>query len=97
MTIRLLTIASLALFIAAAPAQAGGKGKKGAGSARVLQHIDRDHNGVIDGKEATRATAMYAALYALDTNHDGQLSSEELAAAKIPTDTKGKGKKKKTQ
>jgi hypothetical protein len=99
MNIRILPVAlaSIALLGVSAPAFAGkGKGKKGAGNpARVLAHFDKDHNGVIDGKEATKAQAVYAALYALDTNHDGQLSESELAAAKIPTGDAAKGGKKK--
>jgi hypothetical protein len=99
MNIRILPIAlaSIALLGISAPAHAGkGKGKKGAGnSARVLSHLDRDHNGVIDGKEATRAEAVYAALAALDTDHNGQLSESELAAAKIPTGDAAKGGKRK--
>jgi len=95
MILRTLALTSLALFVIAAPAQAGG-GKKGEASARVLAHFDKDHNGVIDGAEVARVQAVYAALYALDTDHDGKLSETELAAAKIPTGRKG-GKKKATQ
>ena len=99
MNIRILPIAlaSIALLSISAPAHAGkGKGKKGGGDpARVLGHLDKDHNGAIDGKEATKAQAIYAALYALDTDHNGQLSESELAAAKIPTGDAAKGGKKK--
>lgn len=96
--IRILAFASLALFVIAVPAQAakGTKGKKGARPGRVLARFDRDHNGKIDGKEATRVQAAYAALAKLDTDHNGELSESELAAAKIPAGGKG-GKKKKTQ
>lgn len=98
MILRTLAITSLALFVVAAPAQAKGKkGKKGGASSKVLSHLDKDHNGTIDGAEATKAQAIYAALYALDTNHDGQLSESELAAAKIQAGGKKGGKKKKTQ
>ncbi len=102
MTIRILPIAlaTLAVLGFAAPAQAG-KGKKGGAQAeRVLGRLDRDHNGKIDGKEATRAEAIYAALAPLDTDHNGQLSESELSAAKVPTPdtaTAGKKKKKKIQ
>ena len=98
MTIRLLAIASLALFAIATPAHAA-KTKKGAkGSSRALAHLDKDQNGTIDGKEATRAQAVYAALAALDADHNGQLSDSEIAAAKIAPAGKGKsGKKKKAQ
>ena len=96
MILRTLAITSLALFVIAAPAQAGkGKAGKKGGSSRVLARLDRDHNGTIDGAEAAKAQALYGALYALDTNHDGQLSESELAAAKIQAGGKG-GKKKKS-
>ncbi len=96
MTLRILTIASLALFVIAAPAQAakGKKGKKGADSGRVLSRFDRDHNGTIDGTEVARVQGAFAALATLDTDHNGQLSESEIAGAKI-TATKGGKKKKK--
>ena len=94
MTIRLLTIASLALFGISSPAHAA-KGKKGAKGSRALAHLDKDQNGAIDGKEATRAQALYAALAPLDTDHNGQLSDSEIAAAKVTASGKGKGAKKK--
>ena len=96
MILRLLTLASLALLIAAAPAQAAkaDKGKKG--GARVLARFDRDHNGTIDGQESVRLQASFAALTALDIDSNGQLSDTEIAAAKIPMSKKG-GKKKKTE
>src|SRR5258707_13695166 len=97
MTTRILPIAlaSVAILGLAAPAHAGKGKKKAADTAKVLAHFDKDHNGVLEGKEATKAQAVYAALATLDTNHDGQLSDSEIAAAKIPTDATGKGKKKK--
>ena len=98
MTTRILPIAlaSVAILGLAAPAHAGkGKKKGGPDTAHVLAHFDKDHNGVLEGKEATKAQAVYAALATLDTNHDGQLSDSEIAAAKIPTDATGKGAKKK--
>ncbi len=98
MILRTLAITSLALFVVAAPAQAGKgkKGKKGATSGRVLAHFDRDHNGMIDGAEVAKVQAVYAALAALDTDKNGQLSDAEVAAAKIPAGGKG-GKKKKNK
>ena len=94
MIIRILTLASLALFVAAAPAQAakGKKGKKGADSGRMLARFDHDHNGTIDGTELAKLQGAFSALGALDTDHNGQLSESEVAAAKI---TAGKGGKKK--
>ena len=96
--IRILAFTSLAFFVIAVPAQAakGTKGKKGARPGRVLARFDQDHNGKLDGQEATRVQAAYAALTKLDTDHNGELSESELAAAKIPARGKG-GKKKKTQ
>ena len=93
MTIRLLSVVALALFGIAAPAHAG-KAKKGAKGGRALAALDKDHNGAIDGKEATRAQAVYAALAALDSDHNGQLSDSEIAAAKVVAGKGGKKKKK---
>ena len=97
MILRILTLTSLALFVIAAPAQAGkgNKGQKGGHSARVLAHFDKDHNGVIDGQEVAHIQAVYAALAVLDTDKNGELSESEVTAAKIPVG--GKGGKKKTQ
>lgn len=94
MIIRILTLASLALFVAAAPAQAakGKKGKKGGDSGRVLARFDHDHNGTIDGAEVARLQGAFSALATLDTDHNGQLSESEVSSAKI---TAGKGGKKK--
>lgn len=95
MIIRLLTVASLAFALAAAPAEAakpGKKGTKGANSGRLLSRFDRDHNGTIDGQEVARVQAVFGALAALDTNKDGQLSESELASVKIPEGRKGAGK-----
>lgn len=100
MNIRILPIAlaSVALLFVAAPAQAGkGKKKGGAQNARVLAHLDHDHNGTIDGKEVARVQGMFAALAELDTDHNGQLSESEIAAAKVPTGDAAKGKKKKNK
>ena len=97
MHIRILPIAlaSIAVLGLSAPAHAG-KGKKGgAQPGRVLAHLDRDHNGTIDGKEARRAQSLYSALASLDTDHNGQLSDSELAVAKVPAGGQGKGRKKK--
>lgn len=98
MILRLLTITALAIFGIATPAQAakGKKGKKkGVQSEQVLARFDRDHNGKIDGKEATRVEGVYAALAALDADHDGKLSESELAGAKVGTAPAKGGKKKK--
>lgn len=94
--IRLLALASLALFVVVAPAQAakGAKGKKGANPGRVLARFDRDHNGTIDGQEVAHVQAVYAALATLDTDHNGQLSDSEIAAAKIPAAKGGEKKAK---
>lgn len=103
MNIRILPVAlaSLALIGFATPAHAAKKRKKGAQGERVLAHLDRDHSGAIDGKEARRVQTMFAALSALDTDKDGQLSESELMAAKIPaastSTTTPKKRKKKTQ
>ena len=88
----ILTIAALSLAITA-PAQAG-KGKKDKkGGADVLATYDKNGNGKIDGEEVDALKKDFAAgkpeLKALDTNKDGSLSDEEIAAAG------GGGKKKK--
>jgi hypothetical protein len=90
MNLRHLTIAlaSITLLGFSTPAHAA-KGKKRGGQGHLLSRLDRDQSGVIDGKEAKRAQAMYAELAALDTNKDFQLSDAELAAAKVPAATPG--------
>jgi hypothetical protein len=91
----LVTVAT-ALFLAA-PAEAGGKkaGKGAANGGRFLSRFDRNQDGKLDGQEAVRLQAIYTSLYALDTDHNGQLSDAEIAAAKIPAGgaKKGGGKK----
>lgn len=97
MITRLLVLSSIALFGITAPAHAGKgkKGKKGPDAGVVLARFDRDNNGKIDGKEATRLAGLYAALATLDTDKDGKLSESELAAAKIDSSAAAKGGKKK--
>ncbi len=92
----ILTIAALSLAFAL-PAQAGKVGKVGKagkkGGADILASYDKDANGKIDGTEVDALKKDFAAgkpeLKALDTNNDGSLSDEEIAA------TGGKQKKKK--
>ena len=88
----ILTIAALSLAITA-PAQAG-KGKKDKkGGTDILATYDKNGNGKVDGEEVDALKKDFAAgkpeLKALDTNKDGSLSDEEIAAAG------GGGKKKK--
>lgn len=87
----ILTVVALSLVIAA-PAQAG-KGKKNKGGADILATYDKNGNGKIDGEEVDALKKDFAAgkpeLKALDTNGDGTLSDEEIAAVG------GKGGKKK--
>jgi hypothetical protein len=88
----ILTIVALSLAIAA-PAQAGKGGKKGKkGGADILATYDKNGNGKIDGDEVDALKKDFAAgkpeLKALDTNKDGSLSDEEIAAV-------GGGKKEK--
>ena len=84
---RILTILTIAALGVAstAPAQAGkGKGKKNKG-ADILATYDKDGNGKIDGAEVDAIRADFKAgkpeVVALDTNKDGTLSDEEIAAA----------------
>lgn len=92
----ILTIAALSLAITA-PAQAGKGGKKGGkkAMAALLATYDKDGNGKIEGDEVTALKADFTAgkpeVKALDTNADGTLSDEEIAAVS------GKKKKKKNQ
>lgn len=94
----ILTIVALS-FAVTAPAQAG-KGKKGKkGGADLLATYDKDGNGKIDGDEVTALKADFAAgkpeVKALDTNNDGSLSDEEIAAAGAKKHKKDKKKKNK--
>ena len=79
----ILTIAALGVAFTA-PAQAG-KGKKNKGGADLLAAYDKDGNGKIDGAEVDAIRADFKAgkaeVVALDTNKDGTLSDEEIAAA----------------
>lgn len=95
MILRLIALASLALFLTPATTEAakGNKGKKG--GSRMLSRFDRNQNGTIDGQEVARVQAAYAALAALDADKNGVLSESELAAAKVPAG--GRRGKKKTQ
>ena len=93
----ILSIAALSLAFAL-PAQAG-KGKAGKvgkkAKAALLATYDKDGNGKIDGAEVDALKKDFAAgkpeLKALDTNNDGTLSDEEIAAIG------GKHKKKKNK
>jgi hypothetical protein len=96
-TLILITIVALgAAFTAPADAAKGKKNRKQGGDA--LATYDKDSNGKIDGTEveALKAdfTAGKAAAKALDTNADGTLSDEEIAAAGAHH---GKKRKKKNQ
>jgi Ca2+-binding EF-hand superfamily protein len=89
----ILTIAALSLAFTL-PAQAGKGGKKkNKGGADILATYDKNGNGKIDGDEVDALKKDFAAgkpeLKALDTNNDGTLSDEEIAAIG------GKHKKKK--
>ena len=80
----ILTIAALGLAFTA-PAQAGKGGKKGKkGGADLLAAYDKDGNGKIDGAEVDALRKDFTAgkpeVKALDTNGDGTLSDEEIAA-----------------
>ena len=79
----LLTIAALGVTFTV-PAQAGGGKKKNKGGADLLATYDKDGNGKIDGAEVDALKKDFAAgkpeVKALDTNNDGTLSDEEIAA-----------------
>ena len=90
----ILTIVALSLAITA-PAQAG-KGKKNKGGADLLATYDKDGNGKIDGAEVDAIRADFKAgkpeVKALDTNNDGTLSDEEIAAVGAKKHKKKKAK-----
>jgi hypothetical protein len=93
----LLTIAAVGAVLTI-PAEAGKGGKKGKkGGSEALATYDKDANGKIDGTEvdAVKAdfTAGKATAKSLDTNNDGTLSDDEIAAA----GAKGGKKKKKNK
>lgn len=91
----ILIVAALSLTLTS-PASAGKGGKKGGrkAMAELLATYDKDANGKIDGAEVDELKKDFAAgkasAKALDTNADGSLSEDEIAAA----GAKKKGKKK---
>jgi hypothetical protein len=86
-----LSLGLLVALVLPAHAGAGKKGAKGSkGGASVLARLDRNHDGSFDSAESERVIALYAALSALDTDHDGKLSESEVAAAKVPAGRKKK-------
>ncbi len=92
----LLTIAAIgAVLTIPAEAKKDKKGKKGGSEA--LTAYDKDANGKIDGTEVDAAKADCTAgkqpAKGLDTNNDGTLSDNEIAAA----GAKGAKKKKKNK
>ena len=92
--ITLLAIAAIgaSLTMSADAAKGGKKGKKGNSA---LATYDKDGNGKIDGSEVDAVKSDFAAgkptAKSLDTNNDGTLSDDEIAAAGAK---KGKKKKK---
>lgn len=88
-------ILGLCICVMAGLAPATAHAAKGDGpKARFFAKYDANKNGVIDGTEKDAVRKDYAAdkegdLKRFDTNQDGQLSDEELAAIKPPA-----GKKK---
>ena len=62
-------------------AHAGKKRQPSAG--QILGRFDRDQNGKVDGKESERLKTLYATLAALDKDHNGQLSDEEIATDSV--------------
>lgn len=81
----ILTVAALS-FTLTSPASAGKGGKKGGkkAMAELLATYDKDGNGKIDGAEIDELKKDFAAgkesVKALDTNADGTLSDDEIAA-----------------
>jgi len=67
--------------------------------AALLAKYDKNSNGMIDADEAESVRKAYAQspggeLKRLDSDKDGKLSDEEIAALKAPAAKKGKGKSK---
>jgi len=96
---RILTLATIAaigaiLTIPAEAAKGGKKGKKGGDDAIAM--YDKDGSGKIDGTEMEAVKADFAAgkpaAKALDTNADGTLSDDEIAAAGAKQKKKKKNK-----
>jgi Ca2+-binding EF-hand superfamily protein len=79
-----------------------GKGKAASsGAAEFFAKYDKNHNGVIDADEKDAIRKDYAAspdgdLKKFDTNKDGKLDDEEIAAIKLPTEKRNSGKTGKT-
>ncbi len=81
--------------------------KPGAGSKKkqimkeIIAKYDKNGNGIIDGEEKEAMRKDYAAnpnceLKQFDTDHDGKLSDEEIAAIKLPGSKKKEGHGKKS-
>ena len=87
----ILTIIAISVAITTSAEAKGKKGKKG--GADILATYDKNGNGKIDGEEVDALKKDFAAgkpeVKVLDTNGDGILSDEEIAAVG------GKHKKKK--
>jgi hypothetical protein len=96
-TLRIIVAATFAALLSLgiqAEAAAGKKNQRTTG--RALGRFDRNHDLKIDGKEAERLRGLYSSLSSLDTDHNGQLSDSEIAAAKVEAprrQRKSKGQK----
>lgn len=91
---RWMTVGLIGVLLAWAGLPAAHAGKGDGPKARFFAKYDANKNGVIDGAEKDAVRKDYAAdkngdLKRFDTNQDGRLSDEELAAIKPPA-----GKKK---
>jgi len=99
----LTTLALAALLFSGAPAFAGaGKanGKNKNPNRGIVTQFDTSKDGTIDGAEKDALRAAFkagtdASLKTLDTNSDGSLDDNEIAAIKAKSGGKGGKKKKK--
>lgn len=57
--------------------------QKPASSTNSIESLDKDNNGLISLKEAVANPELLAVFGKVDKNHDGNIDSQELTAARI--------------